>query len=211
MKRRDLLLILAALLAGTAISWWLREVRPLGEDVSGRALAEQVLQDRRAPSIERAGADLTVVVFTDYQCPACRKAEPALRAAAAKDGKVRIVFRDWPIFGERSVRAARVALAADRQGIYPAVHTALMRAPGFHEPALREAVVRAGGDWQQIEADLAHHGEAIEAALVRSGRDAAGLGIPGTPGYLIGTLLVVGAISERDFRRAFGEARSMRR
>src|SRR5690606_18407885 len=96
-------------------------------------------------------ADLTVVMFTDYQCPACRKADPALRAALARDGNVRVVYKDWPVFGERSEYAAKVALAAHRQGIYCAVHHALMNAPSLDHAALREVIVRAGGDWTQLQ------------------------------------------------------------
>ena len=52
-----------------------------------------------------------------------------MRKAVARDGNIRLVYKDWPIFGAQSERAAKVALAADRQGIYPSVHHALMHMP----------------------------------------------------------------------------------
>lgn len=152
--------------------------------------------------------DLTVVMFTDYKCPASRKADPGLRRALARDGNVRIVYRDWPIFGERSERAATVALAAHRQGIYPLVHQRLMSSPNLAETALREAVERAGGDWDILEADLLAHGRAIRNQLGANRLDAFALGIRGTPSYLIGPLIVEGAMTEREFLRAFKHARA---
>lgn len=156
----------------------------------------------------RGKADLTVVVFTDYRCPACRAAEPALSRAITHDGDVRVIYRDWPIFGERSERAARIALAADRQDIYLPVHRALMRSRAFDDGALRKIVEEAGGSWWQVQSDLARHGSAIAAQLARNSQDAFGLGLRGTPGYLIGPLLVEGALTESEFLRAFDEARA---
>nr|WP_241233695.1 DsbA family protein [Altericroceibacterium xinjiangense] len=147
-------------------------------------------------------------MFTDYQCSACRKADPALRRAVARDGNVRVVYKDWPILGERSERAATVALAAHRQGIYPSVHRQLMKSPSLDDTALRNAVEGAGGDWEQVEADLLTHGPAIANQLAANRLDAFALVLQGTPSYLIGPLLVEGALTEREFLRAFEQARS---
>src|SRR5690606_23736167 len=99
---------------------------------------------RTSPEVSHGTSNLTVIAFTDYQCPACRKASPAMMAAIARDGNIRLVYKDWPIFGERSDRAAQVALAAHRQGIYPAVHEMLMSSPGLGDAAMRNAVEQAG-------------------------------------------------------------------
>lgn len=170
----------------------------------------QVLQDQASPQTSEGSASLTVVMFTDYQCPACRTAAPALQAAIARDGNVRLVYRDWPIFGEGSVRAARVALAAHRQGIYPSLHDQLMKSGSFDDAALQDAVETAGGDWQRLKADLLAHGTAIENRIAANSWDAFALGLRGTPGYLIGPLLVEGALTEREFVRALEQARSAR-
>jgi protein-disulfide isomerase len=168
-----------------------------------------MLEDRRSPQVASGEATLTLVMFTDYQCPTCRLADPALRAAIARDGNVRVIYRDWPIFGERSERAAKVALAANRQGIYPALHQRLMTSASLDDAALRAAVEQAGGNWAQVEADLLTHGAEISGQLAQNGSDAFALGLEGTPGYLVGPLLVEGALTEREFLRAFDQARSI--
>ncbi len=207
LTRRDTLQ-LAGLVAGAAmITALLRMRRPLGEDV-GDILSEGALpDDRSSPSEENPSADLTLVAFTDYRCPACRVAHPAMKRAVARDGRVRIVYKDWPIFGAASERAARVAIASDRQGIYPLVHDRLMTGPAHDEEALRSAVEESGGEWSRLEADLARHGSGISALLAQHGREALALGLAGTPGYLIGTMRVRGALNEAEFVRAFSEAR----
>lgn len=183
-------------------------VAPVGRDVSADPTAQALLRDASAPREGPDDADVVVVVFTDYQCPACRKAAPALAAAAREDGKVRILYKDWPIFGPVSEQAARVALAADRQGLYAPVHHALMAEPRRLDPVVLRAVVeQAGGDWPRIEQDLQIHGAAMDRALRKNRDDAFALGVAGTPAYLIGGTLVIGAIGRRQFRRAFADVR----
>ena len=208
MARRTLVPLLALVLLGVVVSYALRTSRTLGENVGSSPTAVQVLQDRQSPQDIVGRGNLTVVMFTDYQCPSCRRADPALRAAVSRDGNVRVVYRDWPVFGERSERAAKVALAAHRQGIYVALHHRLMASASLDDRALRIAVEGVGGDWEQLEADLLTNGPEIEGQLARTSSDAFALGLAGTPGYLIGPLLVRGALTEREFLRAFDQARS---
>ena len=112
MTRRQFLSLIVLVLLGVTVSQFLQNSRPLGRDVSKSASAARILQDKSSPESVRGKGELKVVMFTDYQCPACRRADPALRRAVARDGNVRIVYKDWPIFGERSERAATIALAA---------------------------------------------------------------------------------------------------
>ena len=208
MDRRHLITLLALVLAGAGASYLLKKSVPLGRYVGDSPSAMQVLQETTWPQVESGAADLPVVVFTDYRCPACRKADPALRAAVVADGNVRLIYRDWPVFGPRSERAAEIALAAHYQGIYPQVHHAFMNAPNLDERNMREIVEKAGGDWGALRADLQRHNSQIVSRLAENSRQAMSLGVPGTPSYLIGPLLVEGALSEEEFRRAFEQARA---
>ena len=130
-----------------------------------------------------------------------------MRKAVARDGNIRLVYKDWPIFGAQSERAAKVALAADRQGIYPSVHHALMHMP-VDGQSMRRAVEQAGGSWQQVEVDLVRHRAMIVRQLEQHRLQAFRMGLQGTPSYLIGDVLVEGALSEREFLRAFAQARA---
>lgn len=190
---------------GAALKWY----APVGRDVSGNAMAQRALRDSVSPARGSADADVTMVVFTDYQCPACKLGAPAMEKALSADGRVRTVYRDWPIFGPASYRAARIAIAAGRQGVYHKVHTHLMavRTP-LDDNVLREAVEASGGDWRGIMTTLARDGDAIDRQLVGNQRDALALGLSGTPSYLVGSSLIEGAMDEHAFARAFRAARS---
>lgn len=196
-----------------AVSGWLglllQTDRPLGQDVSSNALALAIRADGSSPTGENGAADLTLIVFTDYRCPACRGAHREMKRAIAADGKVRVVYKDWPIFGERSERAAQVAIASDLQGIYPLLHDLLMTGPMEDDDALRKAVKSAGGDWTLLERDLVRKRSDISAQLERHKRQAFEMGFRGTPGYLIGPMLVRGGLTERQFTRVFQQARGI--
>ena len=197
---RRALLGLGALSAGAfGLGAWLRRGLPLGEDVSDRIDVAGLAAAPGFPFEGPAEAPITMLVFSDYACGVCRQVEPWWRAAARETGDVRVIHRDWPILGPESLRAARIALAAARQGQYLPVHNALMESPGLSETAIRDAATGAGADWPRIEADLATHGPDISELLARTAKDALRLGFRGTPGFLIGPLRIDGGASERQF------------
>lgn len=202
------LLGIAGLWAGGTA--FLRSRAPIGRDVSGNSNAQRILSDTGFPHVGPASSDLAIAVFSDYQCPACRFAEPGFIDAVASDGHIKIIHRDWPVFGPRSENAARVALASVYQGRYEAVHKQLMITPGrLDEARVRSAAEQSGVNWPRLQQDLNAHGGEIKKQLSKTGWDAFGLGLPGTPGYLIGNLLVTGALRESEFRRAFARAREL--
>ena len=207
LTRKEVLQLCAVVAVGVMVALLLRDSQPLGQNVADNSLAGVIREDRSSPTVEHASADLTLIVFTDYRCPACRKAHPAMQRAVAKDGNLRVVYKDWPIFGDRSDRAAAIALASATQNIYPQVHDRLMTGPTDSDKDLRLAVEQSGGNWPRILRDLALRRHQIEAQLTHNKRQAFELGLPGTPGYLIGSILVRGAMTEREFLRVFREAR----
>ena len=207
LKSKELWQLCAVVALALLLAALLRSHSPLGQDVSSSVHSQSVQKDRSSPTAHNAAADLTMIVFTDYRCPACRAAHPAMQRAVEADGKVRIIYKDWPIFGPRSQRAALVAIASDFQGIYPAVHDRLMRGPVANDGDLRMAIELAGGDWGGLKRDLVQNRDQILAQLERNRIQAFGLGLGGTPGYLIGPILVGGALKEREFAKVFRQAR----
>lgn len=138
---------------------------------------------------------VTVSEFFDYRCPYCRMMQPTLDALVAKDHRVRLVAKEWPIFGGASVTAARVALASQWQGKYAAVHQALFKLPRTMDAAsIREAVAATGVDMARLDRDLVAHGREIDAELAIVDHEARALGFQGTPGFVVGTLIAPGAI-----------------
>ncbi len=206
LNRRQLAGLGAVVVGGWAVGQVLRRTAPIGRDVG--PTADLILAGNGSPEDGPADATLRLAVFTDYRCPACRHGFSALEEAVQRDGKVRVIYKDWPIFGPPSERAASVALACAEQGVYPTVHRALMTdSRTIDDDMLRDVVMRAGGDWLRAMTWLAAHADAVAARLRANGQEAYSIGLAGTPGYLAGPMLVMGAIDASDFQRLFARAR----
>mgnify|MGYP001062260646 CR=1 FL=1 len=202
-------LALAGLLGAAALGGAsLRRLRPVGAVVEESPVLEAARTAPGPEALNRQGS-VTLVVFTDFNCPACRRAHPGMLAAARADGDTRLRFLDWPIFGDDSCAAARIAIAADAQGLYLPVHSALMQGGRADAAAAVRALLDAGGDAARLQDTLERQGSNIEGQLSRNAVHAFALGLGGTPGHLIGRLLLRGAASEGEFRRAIRRARNL--
>ncbi len=85
-----------------------------------------IFNDPDDPVVGNLQGDVTLVEFLDYQCGYCKSVWQDLADVVDSDGKVRVIYKDFPILGPASVTAAKAALAAQRQGKYQALHYALM-------------------------------------------------------------------------------------
>lgn len=167
-----------------------------------------VTEDAIAPAHAPPGYDVTIVEFADYQCGYCRKMAPVLAELIRTDPKVRIVYRDWPIFGPASRELARLAIASRWQGRHDAFHNALLTAPGqLDAAAIRASAARAKVDWPRLERDLTAHDEEIDALLGRNDAIARALGLRGTPALIVGRQIVPGAVDGALLRRLVADAR----
>src|SRR6266404_6394596 len=131
--------------------------------ISGSAVADDekvlteapVLRDPDVPVAGNLQGDITIVEWSDYQCPYCRKLEPELRQVVQDDGKVRLVLKDWPILGPISVIAARMALACKFQDKYNQAHDALIGVNSkLTEPRIDELLADDGIDVDRVKRDL---------------------------------------------------------
>lgn len=207
LNRRQAVGLGAAVVGGWAVGQVLHRTAPIGRDVG--PAADTILAGSGSPEEGPADSSLRFAIFTDYRCPACRYAFPAMDDAVRRDGKVRVVYKDWPIFGPPSERAANIALGCAEQGIYPAVHRRLITdSRMIDDGMLRDVVTAAGGDWLRATTWLSAHAKTVATRLRANGQEAYSIGLPGTPGYLAGRMLVVGAIETSDFERLFERARA---
>ena len=170
---------------------------------------DNVLRDPEIPSLGNPKGDLTIVEFFDYQCPYCKKLAPELAQLVREDGNIRIVLKDWPIFGEVSADAARLALAAKYQNKYAEAHDALIGA----ETKLTAAIVsdllaKAGVDVAKATADLQEHQKSIDDLLDRNKAQAEAFGFEGTPGFIVGTFRVPGVLEMKVFKQVIADARA---
>ena len=150
--------------------------------------------------------DVTLVEFFDYRCSYCRRVVSSLRALLQDDPNLRVVFKELPVLGEESVRAARAALASQKQDRYLPFHFALMEAQDLSEAGILKLAGQVGLDPDKLREDMAAPEVAreIEANFALANA----LGIEGTPAFVIGDQLIPGAIDQARMRQLIEEARS---
>ncbi|MBB3764909.1 DsbA family protein [Sphingomicrobium lutaoense] len=175
---------------------------------NGELSREYFTEDPIAPRYSPRGYDVTIVMYTDYQCPVCRASHGTLKKLVASDRKVRIIYRDWPVFGAASDKAARLAIASMWQKKHRVFHDQLMQVQGpLDDAKIRAAAKRAGVDWARLESDLKKHDDKISALMSRNDHQAALLGLEGTPGFIIGRSLVPGGLDLKEMRELVAKAR----
>src|SRR5580704_960034 len=133
-----------AAMAVSPAAWAQPASTPGSDDVLSR---DAVLRDPAIPALGNPQGDITIVEYFDYQCPYCKKTAPELAEVVTEDGKVKLVLKDWPIFGPASAYAARMALASKYQDKYEAAHDALIAAKAkLTEAAVDDLLGKAGVD-----------------------------------------------------------------
>lgn len=150
-----------------------------------------------------ADGDVTLSVFTDYNCTFCRASTPDIERLLREDKRLKIVFRELPILSPDSEVAARLALVAARQGKYMPMHRALF-ASGNPDAAARAAAASQLG----IPADAATLNDPAITREINANLDTARtLGFDGTPSWVVGTRVLKGAVGYDQLRAAIAAAR----
>ncbi len=149
-------------------------------------------------------APLTIVEFFDYNCPACKSFFKNLEMIfnkPANEGKLRVIFREFPIFGEQSEQNARLALAihAVAPEKYFPWHKLMMEHQGRADMAFALAAAdEVGLDSKALLERM--EGEDISEALIADLELARSLGLPGTPSLIIGDMVVTSGISAQELQ-----------
>lgn len=186
------------------------------EVVAEQAQQATVIQDRAAelkrnkgtPFAGAADGDVTVVEFFDYRCGYCKRVLPMMQELLKSDPKIRYVFKEFPILGPESQLAARAALATWRMAPekYLALHSALMEAKGeLNENRVRELAAKVGIDAAKLGDAMAD--KAIDEELNLTMDLARGLGLTGTPAFVVGERLNPGALDLGKLRQMVESAR----
>ena len=203
--RRDALCVLGA----GAMMLGIAPGAALAQDDGEKVLTEAlVLRDPDIPVTGNPDGDITIVEYFDYNCPYCRKIAPELRQVVQDDGKIRLVLKDWPVLGEVSMIASRMALASKYQDKFIQAHDALIGvASKLTAPRIRELLAGAGIDVDRADRDLAANAKAIDAIIARNGDQAMAFGFKGTPSFIIGKFRVPGTLTMAQFDQAIADAR----
>ena len=164
-----------------------------------------LLHDPSSPVSGNPVGEVTVVEFFDYRCGYCKRAAGAVTQLQKDDARVRVVYKDLPILGEASDLAAKAALASREQGKHQAFHEALLAANGdITKDSILSIAGEVGLDAARLEIDMAN--PEWQMAIDRNRALARDLGISGTPGFVVGTELVPGALDINGLKELIARA-----
>jgi protein-disulfide isomerase len=148
-------------------------------------------------------APVTIVEFSDFQCPFCRSVVATLKQLTARyPGRVRLVFRDFPIASLHpdAPLAHEAARCAGEQGQFWPYHDLLFERTNVTAQALKQYAADLKLDAAKFDAclDSGRYRAAINADLEEGVR----LGVTGTPTFFINGTPLVGNVPIADFQRA---------
>ena len=152
------------------------------------------------PSLGPEGAPVTIVEFSDFQCPYCRAAQKTIkRLVQDYPAQVRLAFKHLPLSAHpQAMAAAQAAFCAGRQGRFWQYHDALFAAEDLAPESLRGAASALKLNPAEFNACL--DSEAARAAVLADVREARRLGISGTPTFVVNGRLVRGAVGFEEFK-----------
>ncbi len=164
------------------------------------AVADQVKAPFPGAVLGNPSGKVTLVEFTDFACTYCRQSVADVEALIAANPELKVVIRELPILSPQSTDAARMALAAAEQGLYPAFHRAMYAIGRPDAQTIAAAARQAGLDMARANRFIAD--PKVEAEIARNLELARQLGFNGTPAWVAGEALLSGAVGQAQLARA---------
>jgi protein-disulfide isomerase len=154
--------------------------------------------------------NVTFVEFFDYNCGYCKRAMSDMLTLMKNDPELKVVLKEFPVLGQGSVEAARVAVAVrmqDKTGKkYLEFHQKLLGGRGQADNARALAVAKeVGVDMGRLEKDM--KSPEVQKTLQQDFKLAEALGLNGTPSYVIGDNVIIGAIGLQGLQEKINTAR----
>ena len=172
--------------------------------------AEAIFNSPRGVTVGTRDGDVTMVEFFDYNCGYCKRAMIDMMEMMKSDQKLKVVLKEFPVLGPSSVEAAQVGVAVRMQDPsgkkYLDFHQKLLNGKGQADKARAMAAAKeAGLDMAKLEKDLAS--PEVRATLEENFKLAEAMGMNGTPSYVIGKQVVIGAVGVETLKEKIGIAR----
>ena len=170
--------------------------------------ADSIFNSPHGVVLGNKDGDVAFVEFFDYNCGYCKRAMADMLDLLKSDPKLKIVLKEFPVLSEGSVEAAKVAVAVRMQDPkkYLDFHTRLLGGRGPVDKARALAAAKEVGlDVARIEKDLAN--PEVRATIEENMKLAEDMGLNGTPSYVNGKQVVVGAVGLEGLKEKIGIAR----
>ncbi|HZE52420.1 MAG TPA: DsbA family protein [Bradyrhizobium sp.] len=172
--------------------------------------SDMIFNSPRGVVLGNKDGDVTFVEFFDYNCGYCKRAMTDMLDLMKSDSKLKVVLKEFPVLSQGSVEAAQVAVAVRMQDPggkkYLDFHQRLLGGRGQADKARAIAAAKeAGLDVARIEKDLAS--PEVRATIEENFKLAESMGMNGTPSYVIGKQVVIGAVGLEGLKEKIGVAR----
>ena len=172
--------------------------------------ADAIFNSPRQVVLGNKDGDVTFVEFFDYNCGYCKRAMDDMLTIMKSDPKLKVVLKEFPVLSQGSVEAAQVAVAVRMQDPtgkkYLDFHQKLLSGRGAADKARAlQAAKEAGLDTARIEKDIGS--PEVRATIEENFKLAEAMGMNGTPSYVIGKQIVIGAVGVDSLREKIGIAR----
>lgn len=202
--------IKAALTARSQNSWYEKYLGELNASGAVSVLLQppplpRVNVKADGPSKGSADAQLLLVEFSDFQCPACKQASSVVRQLVADYGdRLRVVYKHMPLgIHKDAFGAAQAAVCAGEQGKFWEMHDLLFASNSLAEPALESDAAKLGLDADRFTQCMAS--EESRAVVQQDIKEAQSAGISGTPSFVLNGRLIKGGKRIEDFRALLDE------
>ncbi len=168
------------------------------------------LDDGVSPVRGATNPVVTIVEFSDFECPFCKQVQGALKQTLESYGReVRLVFKHLPLEGHRnSLPAARAAYCAAEQGRFWQFHDALFAAGNLSPPGFEQIASNLGVGLAKFQECIAS--ERSRAAVIKDIEAARLLRIESTPSFVVNGKVINGALSFADFQKIIEQELSQR-
>ncbi|MBE9553259.1 MAG: DsbA family protein [Proteobacteria bacterium] len=198
-------------------------------EVSDKLRAQQIQQERESATLAMTAhkeklerhpitpvtgnpeGDITLIEFFDYNCSFCKRAFTYMREIEKDDPNLRVAWKEYPILAGRtptSLTAAKVAMAADLQGKYIEVHTALMDRRGSlaSDAQVLKIAEGVGLDMDKLKKDM--ESSVVRAYISETVQLGEALQFQGTPTFVINGAVIGGAVPKEYILAVIAAARA---
>jgi len=172
--------------------------------------ADTIFNSPRGVVLGNKDGDVTFVEFFDYNCGYCKRAMADMLDLMKNDSRLKVVLKEFPVLSQGSVEAAQVAVAVRMQDPtgkkYLDFHQKLLGGRGPADKARALAVAKdVGLDMARLEKDMAS--PETKATIAENFKLAEDMGMNGTPSYVIGKQVVIGAVGLDGLKEKISQAR----
>ncbi len=185
-------------------------------DDSNKQTTNYLLENKSAveeegspPILGNKDGDITIVVFYDYNCSFCKKANEITNELLANDPKIQVILRPLPILAGTSMYATQIALATHKisEEKFLVIHNEMMKMKPITEEGLKALLLAHDIDYKIVDNEI--NSFSIKQIIAKNFELAKSLGIKGAPSYVVNGIFIPGLIDKEKFSSIILELRQI--